>query len=87
MKIIRALQRETREGFRLLVAWLIGFVSFGFFSNLQPFSADGRAHGEADLVLLFVVIGLGFVAVAGAVLFEGLKRRQVDTQGWSGNGP
>lgn len=77
MKVIRALRRETREGFRLLIAWLIGFASFGFFSY----------HGEGDLVLLFSVIGLGFLAVAGAVLFEGLKRRHSDTQGWSGNGP
>lgn len=77
MNVIRALKRETREGFRLLVVWLIGFVTFGFVSH----------HGEGDLVLLFSVIGLGFLAVAGAVLFEGLKRKHSDTQGWSGNGP
>jgi hypothetical protein len=70
MKVIRALKRETREGFRLLVAWLIGFASFGFVSYLRPAGAEG---------LLFFVIGLGFVAIAGAVLFEGLKRRHPHT--------
>jgi len=83
MKAIRALILETREGFRLLVAWVIGFASFGFLSALservityfQPWKAERTARSEAELLLLFSLLGLGFLALTGALVFEGLHRR------------
>ena len=83
-KISRALFRETREGFRLLIAWLVGFLSFGFLSALservisyfQPWKSEGIAQSEAGLLLLLLLIGLGFLTVVGALIFEDLKRRR-----------
>ena len=83
MKAFRVLVSETREGFRLLVAWLIGFISFGFLrgltervvSYLEPWKNGRTAHDEAELLLLCSVIGVGLLAIAWSLVFEGLKRR------------
>lgn len=86
MKAIRALRTETRESFRLLVAWVIGVLSFGALSNLaervllyaqpldaQQWKAESIAHSESELVLLLFLIGLGIFALAGALIREGVK--------------
>ena len=86
MNAIRALRTNTREGFRLLVAWFAGVLSFGILSSLaetlilyvqplQPGRAENVTHSEAELVLLFFLIGLGVLALAGALILEGLEPR------------
>lgn len=84
MQAIRVLIQETREGFRLLVVWLIGFISFGVLSEvsarvisyLEPWKDGRTTHDEAELVLLLSAIGIGLLAIAGTLVFEGLKRRR-----------
>ncbi len=81
MKIIQTLTTNTREGFRLLVAWVAGFLSFAILSSVaervilytKPWQAEASAHSEAEQVLLFSLIGLGALALAGALILEGLK--------------
>jgi hypothetical protein len=84
VKAIRALRTDTREGFRLLVAWVIGVLSFGVLSSLaervvlyaQPWKAENTAHSEAELILLLFLLGLGVFALAGALIFEGVRPKQ-----------
>jgi hypothetical protein len=81
VKLIQTLRTDTREGFRLLVAWVAGFLSFAVLSSIaervilyaKPWQAEASAHSEAEQVLLFSLIGLGLIAVAGALILEGLK--------------
>jgi hypothetical protein len=76
--------QETREGFRLIVAWFVGFLSFPFFSallkrfasTLEPWRASGRGSSEAEYVLLLSLVGLGLLVITGALILEGLKRRR-----------
>jgi hypothetical protein len=83
MKACRVLIRETREGFRLLVAWLFGFISFGFLSEasariisyFEPWKRGRTSYDEAELLLLWAVIGVGLTAISVALAFEGLRRR------------
>ena len=84
MNPFRVIIRETREGFRLLVAWLIGFISFGVLSEvsvrvisyLEPWKLGRTARDEGDLVLLWSVAGLGVLVLSGTSLFEGLRLRR-----------
>ena len=69
MKAIRALRTNTREGFRLVVAWFTGVVSFGLLSSLT----ENTAHGEGELILVLCLIGLGVIALALTLILEGLK--------------
>ena len=83
MNAVRVLIHETREGFRLSVAWLIGFVSFAFLcdvterviSYLEPWRSGRTVHDEAELLLLWSVIGVGLLVIAWTLVFEGIKRR------------
>jgi hypothetical protein len=91
MQANRVLIRETREGFRLLVAWLIGFISFGFLSEVsarvisyfEPWKDGQTTHDEVELILLLSVISVGLLAIAGTLVFEGLKRRRSFEQEFS----
>ncbi len=82
MKAFRVLICETREGFRLLVAWFVGFISFGLVSEvsarviayLEPWKIGRTPRDEVDLVLLWSLIGVGLMAIAVALVFEGLRR-------------
>lgn len=81
VKIIQTLRTDTREGFRLLVAWVAGFLSFAVLSSIaervilytKPWQAEASAHSEAEQVLLFSLIGLVVLALAGALILEGLE--------------
>jgi hypothetical protein len=83
MKAVRLLIHETREGFRLSVAWLIGFISFALLcdvterliSYFEPWRIGRTAHDEAELLLLWSVMGVGLLAIAWTLVFEGVKRR------------
>lgn len=83
MRILRTLAQDTREGFRLLVAWAIGFLSFAVLLEVsqhailyfQPWKAEGMAESEAELFLLFSLLALGFAAILAALAFEGVQRR------------
>jgi hypothetical protein len=80
--IRRLIQQDTREGFRLLAAWVLGLITFGLLSELsrqvilyfQPWKSESIADSDAVLFLLLVVLGLGFLAVVAALGFEGLDR-------------
>ena len=81
-KAILAIRTRTREGFRLLVAWFLGVLSFGLLTSLterillyaSPGKAENTAHSDAELVLLLFLIGLGIFALAAALIREGLSR-------------
>jgi hypothetical protein len=81
--IRRLIQQETRESFRLLVAAILGCLSFVFLSELsrqvilyfQPSESENLADSDGVLVLLFFLLGLVFLGVTVALVFEGLKRR------------
>jgi hypothetical protein len=85
MKAIQALLSGTREGFRLVVAWVTGFLSFGLLSGLserailyfEPWKSNNVAHSEAELVPLFCLIGLGILALVAALIFEGLDAKSI----------
>jgi hypothetical protein len=72
MKAVRLLIHETREGFRLSVAWLIGFISFALLCDLtkrvilyfEPWRIGRTAHDEAELLLLWSVMGVGLLVIA-----------------------
>jgi hypothetical protein len=76
------LKHHTREGFRLLIAWVLGFVSFGVLSELsqhatlqfQPWKRESITASETELVLLCLLVGIGFLAMVIAVVLEGFKR-------------
>jgi hypothetical protein len=76
--------QETREGFRLIVACVVGFLSFPFFStllqcfvsDLKPWRADGTGSSEAEYILLVSLAELGLLVISGALVLEGLKRRR-----------
>jgi hypothetical protein len=82
--ITRLIQRDTRERFRLLAAWVLGLLTFGFLSELssqavlyfQPWKSASSADSDAVLFLLLVLLGLGFLAVVAALVFEGLHRHR-----------
>jgi hypothetical protein len=82
MRILRMLRHDTREGFRLLIAWVLGFVSFGILSELsqhailqfKPWNSERITGSETELILLCLLLGIGFLAIIIAVVFEGLKR-------------
>jgi nitric oxide reductase large subunit len=82
--ITRMIQQDTREGFRLLAAWVLGLLTFGFLSELsrqavlyfQPWKSASIAGSDAELFLLFVLLGLGLLAVVAALVFEGLDRHR-----------
>jgi hypothetical protein len=67
----------------LLAAAVLGCLSFVFLSELsrqvilyfQPLESENIADSDAVLFLLFALIGLVFLGVTGALVFEGLKRR------------
>ena len=75
------LKHHTREGFRLLIAWVVGFVSFGVLSELsqhailqfQPWKRESITGSETELVLLCLLLGIGFLAIVIAVVFEGFN--------------
>jgi hypothetical protein len=81
VKVIQMLQTNTRESFRLLVAWVVGLLSFAVLSNIaervvlyaEPWRAEASAHSEAEQALLFLLIGLGVLALVVALILEGLK--------------
>jgi hypothetical protein len=82
--IARLIRQDTREGFRLLAAWVLGLLTFGFLSELsrhaaiyfQPWKSASIAGSDAELFLLFVLLGLIFLAVIAALVFEGLDRHR-----------
>jgi H+/Cl- antiporter ClcA len=83
-RITRLIQRNTREGFRLLAAWVLGLITFGFLSELsrkavlyfQPWKSANLADSDAVLFLLLVLLGLVFLAVVAALVFEGLDKHR-----------
>jgi hypothetical protein len=66
MNAARVLIHEAREGFCLSVTWLIGFISFALLCDLtervisyfEPWRIRRTAHDEAELLLLWSVIGV-----------------------------
>jgi len=83
--ITRLIREDTREGFRLLAAWVLGLITFGFLSEFssravsyfQPWKSASLAESDAVLLLLLVLLGLGFLGVIAALVFEGFDRRRV----------
>lgn len=75
---------QTREGFRLIVAWVAGFFSFSLLSGLseraisyfQPWTPNNVVRSEAELVVLLCLIGVGILGLAGTLILEGLAVRQ-----------
>jgi len=78
MRIIRVLKTETREGFRLLVAFVAGVLSFGLLSRFSESILSSLdpwvRQSDTDLVLLLLLIGVGASALGGAVALEALTR-------------
>jgi hypothetical protein len=79
----RLIQQNTREGFRMLAAWVAGFLSFVFLSELsrqailyfQPWESESVAESDAVLFLLLCLLVFGFLAIAVALVFEAIQRR------------
>jgi hypothetical protein len=86
--ITRLIQQDTREGFRLLAAWVLGLITFVVLSELsrqavlyfQPWTSESLADSYAVLFLLLVLLGIAFLAVVAALVVEGPQRhgRTVD---------
>ena len=84
MKAVQVLMQETREGFRLIISWVIGFLSFGFFSavvrklisHLEPWKALATVSSETEYILLVSLAGLVLFALAGDLVWTGFRRRR-----------
>lgn len=81
--MFEAIWKDTREGFRLFVAWVVGFLSFGVLSQVaerviryyEPWNEEHVATSEVELFLLYAMIGTGLAGLLLLMAREGIKPR------------